>query len=328
MGATTMTEVGNRDRARQRATSFQPDVETLPRERLAALQLERLARDGTQRVRPRAAASRAVRRNAASNAGGHPSLDDVRRLPFTLKIRSPRPLSVRDVRAAAAARSRGCTRRPAPPASRRSSATRRHDLDNVGRADGALDRVRRRAARRRRPQRLRLRPLHRRARRALRRRAARRGRGADVRRLDRAAGRADHGFRRARAVRDAVVRARHRRGRRAAGRRSAQERARSRPLRRRAVERRDAPRNRGAAGPQGHRHLRPVRDHGAGGRLRVRVPGRPARMGGSLPVRGDRSGVRQARCPKAQPGELVITTLTKEALPMLRYRTRDITRVT
>ena len=29
--------------------------------------------------------------------------------------------------------------------------------------------------------------------------------------------------------------------------------------------------------------------------------------------------------PEGQPGELVITTLTKEALPMLRYRTRDIT---
>ncbi len=31
---------------------------------------------------------------------------------------------------------------------------------------------------------------------------------------------------------------------------------------------------------------------------------------------------------EGQAGELVITTLTKEALPMLRYRTRDITRVT
>jgi phenylacetate-CoA ligase len=29
-----------------------------------------------------------------------------------------------------------------------------------------------------------------------------------------------------------------------------------------------------------------------------------------------------------QPGELVVTTLTKQALPMLRYRTRDITRLT
>jgi phenylacetate-CoA ligase len=32
--------------------------------------------------------------------------------------------------------------------------------------------------------------------------------------------------------------------------------------------------------------------------------------------------------PDGQAGELVITTLTKEALPMLRYRTRDITQVT
>ena len=32
--------------------------------------------------------------------------------------------------------------------------------------------------------------------------------------------------------------------------------------------------------------------------------------------------------PDGEPGELVITTLTKEALPMLRYRTRDVTRVT
>ena len=32
--------------------------------------------------------------------------------------------------------------------------------------------------------------------------------------------------------------------------------------------------------------------------------------------------------PDGEPGELVITTLTKEALPMVRYRTRDITRLT
>ena len=35
-----------------------------------------------------------------------------------------------------------------------------------------------------------------------------------------------------------------------------------------------------------------------------------------------------APVPDGEAGELVITTLTKEALPMLRYRTRDITRVT
>jgi phenylacetate-CoA ligase len=36
----------------------------------------------------------------------------------------------------------------------------------------------------------------------------------------------------------------------------------------------------------------------------------------------------QAPLPDGASGELVITTLTKQALPMLRYRTRDITRLT
>lgn len=36
----------------------------------------------------------------------------------------------------------------------------------------------------------------------------------------------------------------------------------------------------------------------------------------------------QQPVPEGQAGELVITTLTKDALPMLRYRTRDITRIT
>ena len=36
----------------------------------------------------------------------------------------------------------------------------------------------------------------------------------------------------------------------------------------------------------------------------------------------------QAPVPEGHAGELVITTLTKQALPMLRYRTRDITKVT
>ncbi len=34
------------------------------------------------------------------------------------------------------------------------------------------------------------------------------------------------------------------------------------------------------------------------------------------------------RLPTGEPGELVITTLTKQALPMIRYRTRDITTLT
>lgn len=36
----------------------------------------------------------------------------------------------------------------------------------------------------------------------------------------------------------------------------------------------------------------------------------------------------QRPVPEGQAGELVITTLTREAMPMLRYRTRDITRIT
>jgi phenylacetate-CoA ligase len=35
-----------------------------------------------------------------------------------------------------------------------------------------------------------------------------------------------------------------------------------------------------------------------------------------------------APAPEGEAGELVITTLTKEAMPMLRYRTRDVTRAT
>jgi phenylacetate-CoA ligase len=36
----------------------------------------------------------------------------------------------------------------------------------------------------------------------------------------------------------------------------------------------------------------------------------------------------QRPVPEGQAGELVITTLTRDALPMLRYRTRDVTRIT
>ena len=64
----------------------------------------------------------------------------------------------------------------------------------LGRPDGAIARRRRGETRRHRAQRLWLRPLYRRAWRALRRRAAGRGRGAGLGRVDRAAGRADHGF--------------------------------------------------------------------------------------------------------------------------------------
>ena len=54
---------------------------------------------------------------------------------------------------------------------------------------------------------------------------------------------------------------------------------------------------------------------------------RPAPLGGPFPVRGDRSRHDGEPLPAGETGELVLTTLTKEALPMMRYRTRDITRL-
>jgi len=83
MGATTMTEVGIGMGAATRYR-FQPDVEALPRERLAALQLDRL------RATLRNAYDHVPLHRARLDAiGAAPedfrSLDDVRRLPFTLK---------------------------------------------------------------------------------------------------------------------------------------------------------------------------------------------------------------------------------------------------
>ena len=54
-----------------------------------------------------------------------------------------------------------------------------------------------------------------------------------------------------------------------------------------------------------------------------RGPQRRARAGRPLPGRDHRSCDRSAAGP-GEEGELVFTTLTKEALPMLRYRTGDI----
>ena len=53
--------------------------------------------------------------------------------------------------------------------------------------------------------------------------------------------------------------------------------------------------------------------------------GRPHAVGGSLLSRDHRSGDGAAACATAKSGELVLTTLTKEAMPVIRYRTRDLT---
>jgi phenylacetate-CoA ligase len=74
-------------------------------------------------------------------------------------------------------------------------------------------------------------------------------------------------------------------------------------------------------------HLWPVGNHGPGRRHGMhRDQGRPDHLGRPLLPRDHRPGDRRV-LPDGQLGELVFTSLSKEALPMVRYRTRDLTRL-
>ena len=256
------------------------------------------------------------------------SLDDIQRLPFTRQDRPARPLPVRLVRAAAR-EPRATARVIGNDGQTDRRRLHRADLDTWADLMARSLACARRAAGRSGPQRVRLRAVHRRPGRALRCGAARRHRRADVGRIDRAADCADRGL----SARACCARRRPMRWRLPRWPNSRASTCAKSALEvglfgaepwSDAMRQRD----RGAAGPQGDRHLRAVGDHGTRGRLRMRVSGRPARLGGPFPVRGDRSGDRTRGARGRRPGELVITTLTKEALPMLRYRTRDITQVT
>ena len=78
---------------------------------------------------------------------------------------------------------------------------------------------------------------------------------------------------------------------------------------------------------QGLRHLRPVRDHRPGrGHANARRQDGPAHLRGPLLSRDHRPARRGEPLPDGEEGELVLTTLSKQAMPMIRYRTRDITR--
>jgi len=55
--------------------------------------------------------------------------------------------------------------------------------------------------------------------------------------------------------------------------------------------------------------------------------GRPAHLGRSFLPRDRRSGGTGEPVADGEPGELVLTSLTKEALPIIRYRTHDLTRL-
>ncbi len=96
--------------------------------------------------------------------------------------------------------------------------------------------------------------------------------------------------------------------------------------RRRALDRRDAHGDRGAPRDGRDRHLRPL----GGDRARASPTNasrpRTARTSGrtiSIP----RSSIPRPATPRpdGEQGELVFTSLTKEALPVIRYRTRDLT---
>ena len=100
-----------------------------------------------------------------------------------------------------------------------------------------------------------------------------------------------------------------------------------RHLRRRAVDERDARRDGGPRGHRRHRHLRPVRGHGPG------VAQECVETKDGLHVWEDHfypeviDPVTGEVLPDGEQGELVFTSLTKQAMPVIRYRTRDLTRL-
>ena len=208
--------------------------------RSQALQLRAPALDPAARLRQRAALPQGLRRQG--RAPGRPEA----RSPTWRASRSPsRTTCATTIRSACsrcrASRWRASTPRPAPPASRRSSATRCDDIDTW--ADLVARSIRAAGGRPRRhgPRRLRLRPVHRRPRRALRRRARRLHGDPDVGRADREAGPADQRLQARHHHGHALLHAGAHRGVRAPGARPAVDLARGRHLRRRAVDRGDAP---------------------------------------------------------------------------------------
>ena len=174
------------------------------------------------------------------------ALADLARFPFTDQGRPARELPVRHVRGPARAGRAGCTPAAAPPGKPTVVGYTARGPRHLGRADGALDPGGRRPTGRPGARRLRLRPVHRRARRPLRRRAARLHGRAGQRRHDRAAGPADRRLPAAGDHGDAVVLPRDPRRDGGPGRRPARHLPGDRHLRGRAVDRRDAAGGRGA----------------------------------------------------------------------------------
>ena len=230
-------------------------------------------------------------------------LEDLAQVPVHHQAGSARELSVRHVRGAARARSCAFTHPAARPANRPSSATPQSDIDIWADLMARSIRAVGRAAGRHRAHRLRLRPVHRRARRALRRRAAGLHGDADVGRADRKAGAAHPGFRARHHHGHAVVHADLDRRDGTAGHATrAQCSLEHRDLRRGALDASHARRDRAARGHRRRRHLWTVGGDGAGRRQRVhRNQGRAGDLGRSLLSRDHRSANRRGAA-RRQPG--------------------------
>ena len=100
-----------------------------------------------------------------------------------------------------------------------------------------------------------------------------------------------------------------------------------RHLRRRAVGRGHPQRDRNRIWTRCLRHLRPVGGDGSGRSPGIREDqARAHDLGGSFSARGRGSAERRGGC-RGRAGELVFTSLTKEGMPVIRYRTRDLTRL-
>ena len=281
-------------RARTRPTRPRPRADRAGlRRRAPGVAARAAAVDGAPRVRQRRPTTRRRSTRPASTRDDLTDLADLAQVPFTTKetLRQNYPFGM-----FAVPRDR---RRPRARLERHDRQAHRRGLHpwrprRVGHRGRAQHPGGRRPAGGHPAQRLRLRAVHRRARRPRRRREARLHGRARLRRDDRAPGAADRRLPARRDHGDAVLHAQHRRRDGAPGPRPAGQLAAGRHLRRRAVDQRDAHRGGGAPRHARRRHLRPVRDHRPGRGAGVRGDqGRPARLGGPLLPGDHRPGHRR-----------------------------------
>ncbi|WP_374224547.1 AMP-binding protein [Streptomyces sp. CBG30] len=114
----------------------------------------------------------------------------------------------------------------------------------------------------------------------------------------------------------------------AAGRRPADDLPQGGDLRRGAVDGGDAPGDRGPVRDRRGRHIRALRGDGPRGGAGVRGDeGQGCTSGRTTSNPEVVDPFTGEVLPDGEEGELVFTSLTKEAMPVIRYRTRDLTRL-